>query len=160
MNWVARKNPSLRSWFSPRFQSTRRVSLMRLLSLLSAVVLIASPAFAQSASGSDKSKSLDTLHSEALAEAAKSGWADAPVDEKQVSTRRAVQLGGRTLKYTTTAGTLTIRDTAGKPKASIFYTADTLDGAPGSRRPVMFFYNGGPGSASLWLRMGSFGPMR
>ncbi len=133
---------------------------MRLLSLLSAVVLIASPGFAQSASGSDKSKSVDTLHSEALAEAAKSGWADAPVDEKQVSTRHAVQVGGRTLKYTTTAGTLTIRDTAGKPKASIFYTADTLDGASGSRRPVTFFYNGGPGSASLWLRMGSFGPMR
>jgi carboxypeptidase C (cathepsin A) len=69
-------------------------------------------------------------------------------------------VGGRALKYTATAGTLTIRDTTGKPQASIFYTADTLDGVPGSRRPVTFFYNGGPGSASLWLRMGSFGPMR
>jgi carboxypeptidase C (cathepsin A) len=62
--------------------------------------------------------------------------------------------------YTATAGTLTIRDVSGKPKASIFYTAYTADGAPSGRRPVMFFYNGGPGSASLWLRMGSFGPMR
>jgi carboxypeptidase C (cathepsin A) len=35
-----------------------------------------------------------------------------------------------------------------------------VNGAPSGRRPVMFFYNGGPGSASLWLRMGSFGPMR
>ena len=66
----------------------------------------------------------------------------------------------RTIPYTATAGTLTIRDVAGKPKASIFYTAYTADGAPSSQRPIMFFYNGGPGSASLWLRMGSFGPMR
>jgi carboxypeptidase C (cathepsin A) len=134
---------------------------MRLLSLLSAAAVFAAcPAFAQSAPNSDKSKSLETLHAEAMADAAKSGWADAPVNERTVATHHSVQVGGRLLKYTTTAGTLTIRDANGKPTASIFYTADTLDGAPGSRRPVTFFYNGGPGSASLWLRMGSFGPMR
>ena len=76
------------------------------------------------------------------------------------TTRHSAIVDGRTLTYTATAGTLTIRDAAGKPNASIFYTADTLDGAAGSRRPITFFYNGGPGSASLWLRMGSFGPMR
>jgi carboxypeptidase C (cathepsin A) len=69
-------------------------------------------------------------------------------------------VSGRVLPYTATAGTLTIRDTAGKPKASIFYTAYTVNGAPTGHRPIMFFYNGGPGSASLWLRMGSFGPER
>src|SRR5689334_23512311 len=122
-------------------------------------LLAASPVLAQSAS-SDKQKSLDALHSEALIDAAKSGYADAPVDERAVATRHSAAISGRTIPYTATAGTLTIRDNAGKPKASIFYTAYTADGAPSGRRPIMFFYNGGPGSASLWLRMGSFGPMR
>jgi carboxypeptidase C (cathepsin A) len=135
---------------------------MRLLIAASAIALFAAaPVAAQSSSPSgDKAKSLDALHSEALIEQAKSGFADAPVDERVVSTRHSASVSGRVLPYTATAGTLTIRDNAGKPKASIFYTAYTLDAAPSSHRPVMFFYNGGPGSASLWLRMGSFGPMR
>src|SRR6478672_6869765 len=137
--------------------------MRHLLAASAIALLIASPAFAQSApSGdkADKSKNLDAMHSEALVEMAKSGYADAPVDEKQVTTHHSVAVGGRVLKYTANAGTLTIRDVAGKPKASIFYTAYTLDGAAPGQRPIMFFYNGGPGSASLWLRMGSFGPMR
>jgi carboxypeptidase C (cathepsin A) len=135
---------------------------MRFLFAASALALIvASPVIAQSADKSgDKAKSLDAIHSEALIEQAKSGYADAPVDERTVQTRHSAAVSGRVLPYTATAGTLTIRDVAGKPKASIFYTAYTLDGAPSTNRPVMFFYNGGPGSASLWLRMGSFGPMR
>ena len=132
---------------------------MRLMLAASVLALLASPALAQSASG-DKQKSLDALHSEALIEAAKSGYADAPVDERVVQTRHSASVSGRTIPYTATAGTLTVRDNAGKPKASIFFTAYTADGAPSGLRPIMFFYNGGPGSASLWLRMGSFGPMR
>ena len=135
---------------------------MRLLSLFcAAAALIATPALAQSSGGDkDKGKSVEELHKEDLAKAAASAWQGAPVEERTVSSHHAINVEGRTLKYTATAGTLTIRDNQGKPTASIFYTADTLDGAPSSRRPVMFFYNGGPGSASLWLRMGSFGPMR
>jgi carboxypeptidase C (cathepsin A) len=136
---------------------------MRLLTVLcAAAALIASPAFAQSSGGGDKDKgkSVEELHKEDLAKAAASAWQGAPVEERTVSSRHSISVDGRTLNYTATAGTLTIRDNQGKPTASIFYTADTLDRAPSSRRPVMFFYNGGPGSASLWLRMGSFGPMR
>ena len=135
---------------------------MRLMLAASAAALMLSTsALAQSASsGDDKSKSLDALHSEAMIEQAKSGYADAPVEERTVQTRHSASVSGRVVPYTATAGTLTIRDVSGKPKASIFYTAYTADGAPSGRRPVMFFYNGGPGSASLWLRMGSFGPMR
>jgi carboxypeptidase C (cathepsin A) len=138
------------------------MSLMRLLLAASAIALLAAaPAVGQSAKPTDdKTKSLDALHQEALIEQAKSGYADAPVEERTVQTRHSASVSGRVLPYTATAGTLTIRDDAGKPKASIFYTAYTLDGAPIGHRPVMFFYNGGPGSASLWLRMGSFGPMR
>ena len=129
---------------------------MRFLHAISALALIAAaPAIAQ-----DKAKSVEDLHKQEMAEVAKDAWAIAPVEEKTVSTHRSVTADGRALKYTATAGTLTIRDNAGKPTQSIFYTADTLDGVPGSRRPITFFYNGGPGSASLWLRMGSFGPTR
>lgn len=127
-----------------------------------AAALVATPVIAQSlpGGGGDKGKSVEDLHKDDLAKEAASAWTAAPVDERTVSTHHSVTVGGRALKYTATAGTITIRDVTGKPNASIFYTADTLDGAPGSRRPITFFYNGGPGSASLWLRMGSFGPMR
>ncbi|HXS50649.1 MAG TPA: peptidase S10 [Sphingomicrobium sp.] len=141
---------------------------MRPISLLCAAAALAvSPAFAQPApggggggSGGDKVKSVDDLHKEALNREAASVWNGAPVAERTVSSAHSAIVDGRTLPYTATAGTLTIRDEEGKPTASIFYTADTVDGVPGSRRPITFFYNGGPGSASLWLRMGSFGPMR
>jgi carboxypeptidase C (cathepsin A) len=64
------------------------------------------------------------------------------------------------LRYTATAGHLAVRDGAGRPSASFFYVAYTLDGPPAAQRPVTFFYNGGPGSASVWLHLGSFGPKR
>ena len=76
--------------------------------------------------------------------------------EKLVATHHELALGGKTLKYTATAGTLLIRDEEDKPYGSIFYVAYTLDGADPQTRPVSFLYNGGPGSASLWLHMGSF----
>lgn len=79
--------------------------------------------------------------------------------EKAVVTNHGVAVGGRTLSYKATAGTMIIRDDKGKPDASVFYVAYTLDG-DSSKRPVTFLYNGGPGSASIWLHMGSFGPVR
>jgi len=132
-----------------------------MLAASAAALLFSTSALAQNTGASgDKAKSLDAIHSEQMIEQAKSGYADAPVEERTVQTRHSASVGGRTIPYTATAGTLTIRHVTGKPKASIFYTAYTADGAPSAGRPVMFFYNGGPGSASLWLRMGSFGPMR
>ena len=80
--------------------------------------------------------------------------------EKTVPTHHEVTLGGKTLKYTATAGTLLIRDEEDKPYGSIFYVAYTLDGAEPQSRPVSFLYNGGPGSSTLWLHMGSFSPVR
>ncbi len=68
--------------------------------------------------------------------------------------------GGQTIRYTATAGNLLLRDEQGKANASIFYVAYTQDGVEARNRPVTFFYNGGPGAASLWLHMGSFGPVR
>jgi carboxypeptidase C (cathepsin A) len=86
---------------------------------------------------------------------------NAPIPPERTSaTHHELTLGGKTLKYTATAGTLLIRDEDDKPYGSIFYVAYTLDGAQGSARPVSFLYNGGPGSATLWLHMGSFSPVR
>ncbi|MBY9063369.1 peptidase S10 [Sphingomonas yunnanensis] len=72
-----------------------------------------------------------------------------------------VTIGGRTIGYTVTPGTLTIRGDAGEPVGSMFYTSYVVDGSKaGARRPVTFLFNGGPGSSTMWLHMGSFGPMR
>ncbi len=68
--------------------------------------------------------------------------------------------GGRTVHYTATAGNLLIRDEQDKANGSIFYVAYTEDGVDAKTRPVTFFYNGGPGSATIWLHMGSLGPVR
>jgi carboxypeptidase C (cathepsin A) len=68
--------------------------------------------------------------------------------------------GGPTIHYTATAGNLLIKDAQDKANGSIFYVAYTEDGVDAKNRPVTFLYNGGPGSASIWLHMGSLGPVR
>ena len=81
--------------------------------------------------------------------------------EAAAVTQHEITLGGQALHYTATAGHLTARALVGNaPLASVFYVAYTLDGADPATRPVTFFYNGGPGSASVWLHLGSFGPKR
>ena len=76
-------------------------------------------------------------------------------------THRSVVVDGATLAYTATAGHLSaLAKGTGQAQASFFYVAYTLDGASPSTRPVTFFYNGGPGSASVWLHLGSYGPRR
>ncbi len=66
---------------------------------------------------------------------------------------------GAPFDYAATAGTLVVRENDGSPIASMFYTAYEMLPADHSR-PVTFFFNGGPGSASLWLNIGGFGPRR
>lgn len=75
-------------------------------------------------------------------------------------TQHTIAVNGKTLKYTARAGTITLRNSAQQPTARMFYVAYTLDGANTPDRPVTFFYNGGPGSSTVWLHMASFGPMR
>ncbi|MEU0564545.1 hypothetical protein ABZ297_03965 [Nonomuraea sp. NPDC005983] len=70
--------------------------------------------------------------------------------------------------YTATTGTVVLREevtTDGRfdghrPKAEVFVTAYTLDGADPLTRPVTFAFNGGPGSSSVWLHLGVLGPRR
>jgi len=84
----------------------------------------------------------------------------APTTEQSSVTQHTLALNGKTIHYTATAGNLIIRDKDDKPNGSMFYVAYTEDGAEAKGRPVTFLYNGGPGSSTLWLHMGSFGPMR
>ena len=85
--------------------------------------------------------------------------ASAVADEPS-QTRHVLRLDGRDLAYTATAGTLPIRLDEGKVAARMFFVAYTKDGEDAKRRPIAFLYNGGPGSATIWLHMGSFAPRR
>ncbi len=75
-------------------------------------------------------------------------------------TRHVAHVAGSSIPYTARAGTITLRNDKDEVTARMFYTAFTKDGADATHRPVTFFYNGGPGSSTIWLRMGSFAPMR
>ncbi|HVF44823.1 MAG TPA: hypothetical protein VM936_17495 [Pyrinomonadaceae bacterium] len=86
----------------------------------------------------------------------------ATTDAPPVVTRHELRVGGRTLRYTVTTGVMPLRNPAtGETEARIFYMAYTLDGAgERSQRPLMFSFNGGPGSSSVWLHLGALGPKR
>lgn len=80
-------------------------------------------------------------------------------DDRAV-THHTRSIGGRDVTYTATAGTMTLPDYEGKPRADIFFVAYTEDGAEPGERPITFAYNGGPGSSSVWLHLGALGPVR
>lgn len=88
------------------------------------------------------------------------GAALASANEGAAVIASQITLAGKAFNYTATSGHLSATDVrTGRPSASFFYVAYTA-GTPDSKRPLTFFYNGGPGSASLWLHLGSFGPKR
>ena len=98
----------------------------------------------------------------------------------EVRSSGTVTVGGQPIAYDAIAGTLVVhskdwtdtdaldadqdsadKDKKGaKPEASMFYTAYFRQGAPSATRPITFLFNGGPGSSTVWLRMGSFSPVR
>ncbi len=100
----------------------------------------------------------------------------------EVRSTGSVTVGGQPIAYDSIAGTLVVhakdwqdtdaveadadadksdKDKSGpKPEASIYYVAYFKQGAPAAGRPITFLFNGGPGSSSIWLHMGAFGPVR
>ncbi len=90
-----------------------------------------------------------------------------PVDDL-VATKHHLKVGRRSLDYTATTGRIVLRDEVYedgvfkgfKPKAEVSITTYTLDTTEGTSRPVTFAFNGGPGSSSVWLHLGLFGPRR
>ena len=151
-----------------------KCALVAAVTAMSAVSLLAATAYPQEPSHPD-----DSAH--ATAHAAQTGptpaevsqlcridirgdkkeqWMRLPKAESSV-TQHHLNVGGRTIDYTATAGTLIVRDEEDKPWASIGYVAYVRQGAKdGGARPITFAFNGGPGSSSLWLHMGVLGPRR
>jgi carboxypeptidase C (cathepsin A) len=93
---------------------------------------------------------------------------------EQQQTKGSVTIGGKAIEYDAYAGTLVVHpkdwddvpqnaDPDPKNKAaeaSMFYVAYFKSDAKGAARPITFLYNGGPGSSTVWLHMGAFGPRR
>jgi len=83
--------------------------------------------------------------------------------EKSSSTEHDITVAGQVIHYRATAAQLPLKDEAGKVRAHIFYVSYEKLGAdkkPDRNRPVTFVFNGGPGSASVWLHLGTAGPRR
>jgi carboxypeptidase C (cathepsin A) len=137
------------------------------------LVLIAG-LFCGAAYGQAKDDSADRKHEPARVE---------PFQVEQQATKGSVTVGGKAIAYDAYAGTIIVhpkgwddvpqnaeidaaaggaqnKQMIAPPEASMFYVAYFKSGEPASRRPVTFIYNGGPGSSTLWLHMGAFGPRR
>ncbi|RQR28985.1 S10 family peptidase [Burkholderia sp. Bp9142] len=81
--------------------------------------------------------------------------------EAAAITHHTILIDGKRIAYTATVGHLvTVDPSSSQPAAKIFYVAFTADGAKEETRPVTFFYNGGPGSSSVFVLLGSFAPKR
>lgn len=122
----------------------------RALIALAAALLLAAPA---------------AIRAQAAPEAAAAADPDPGRDERlkeqtQV-TQGVLQLGGQRLEYRAVAGLLQVDDRKDEPSALMSYVAYFGKAAAGApARPVLFLYNGGPGSSTVWLHLGAFGPKR
>jgi carboxypeptidase C (cathepsin A) len=143
-------------------KSSRRLFLFALAALVALPLTAPTPAQETRPLAQPQAQASEAEpHADAAPSKEKAPEKELPVPpEKPVSTHHEITLNGKALKYTATAGTLTIRDEEDKPYGSIFYVSYSLDGIDPASRPVSFLYNGGPGSSTLWLHMGSFSPVR
>jgi carboxypeptidase C (cathepsin A) len=94
-------------------------------------------------------------------DASKSESSEAQLEPESSVTHHDVRIAGQVVKYTATVGWLIMKDDKGEPVARFGYTAYTRDGKRDpAERPILFAFNGGPGSSSVWLHMGILGPRR
>ncbi|MEZ4417681.1 MAG: peptidase S10 [Gemmatimonadota bacterium] len=95
-------------------------------------------------------------------------WAVAPLPAQEAAPEPArweshhrITVAGQVVEYDAVVGSIILRDRTETPTGEMFYTAYFRTNVPaGQPRPVVFSYNGGPGSASFWLHMGIMGPRR
>lgn len=84
-----------------------------------------------------------------------------PLEETSSTSEGRVVIDGETVEYTATVGDIVLRDDAGDDRAKMTYVAYLREGVEDrTSRPVTFAFNGGPGSASVWVHLGAFGPKR
>jgi carboxypeptidase C (cathepsin A) len=118
------------------------------------LLLLGQPALASAQEPSNQPKSESKPAEQKPAESA-------PPKEESSVTDHVIHLGGQTIPYKATASTTLLKNDKDEPTALIFSVAYTRSDVKDlSQRPIAFLYNGGPGSASLWLHMGAFGPRR
>jgi carboxypeptidase C (cathepsin A) len=149
-----------------------RVLLALFICLLLSVAGVAQQSSHETTKKKETQKEQPTAESKAEtaskpAEPAKSESAESSKEEHYdvsevppVVTHHQLTLNGKTVAYTATAGRLPIKRDDGKIEAEMFFVAYTLDGQDAAKRPETFAFNGGPGSASVWLHMGALGPKR
>ncbi len=99
-------------------------------------------------------------HAETNAKDAASSRTEATRLPADVSTSHRLDVEGRHLEFTATAGSLSLSDDKDAPEAEVAFIAYQLDGADAAKRPVTFAINGGPGASSAWLHLGALGPWR
>ncbi len=83
-----------------------------------------------------------------------------PVAEQHSRTEHTVTIGGQKVSYVANAGMMPLKTEEGKVTANIFFVAYTRPMKDVANRPITFCFNGGPGSSSVWLHLGAFGPRR
>ena len=123
---------------------------MKRAALLLAALAIPASAFAQrGARAAAPAPDTDAVH------------AGAAPREVHVTTQHSATIGGQKIDYDATVGSVIIRNAKDEPTGEIYYIAYTKRGVTDeSHRPLMFAYNGGPGSSSIWVHMGLLGPKR
>ena len=83
------------------------------------------------------------------------------LEEKTSVSSGRIKIDGQSVDYTATVGDLVLRDDEGKPRAKMTYVSYMRDGIDDpAQRPITFAFNGGPGSASVWVHLGAFGPKK
>ena len=131
----------------------------RILKIIAAVLLLI---FTQALPVPAQEPEKDSKPAEAKpgADAKPPADASAPKEES-FATDHSIRIGGQAVPYKATASTTLLKDEKGEPTAAIFSIAYIRSDVKDlSRRPIAFVYNGGPGSSSIWLHMGAFGPRR
>lgn len=81
-------------------------------------------------------------------------------EEQPIEREHEITMGGKKLKYKTTVGRMPFKNEFEEIEAQMFYMAYTVETKDKANRPLMFSFNGGPGSPSVWLHLGALGPKR
>jgi carboxypeptidase C (cathepsin A) len=133
----------------------RKRPSLRILTILALVMVAAGPLVrAQQAAPTAAQPQGARTAGQAAAEAA-------AIPETSSATEHTIRIKGQVIPYRATAGTILLRNDKDEPIGLMYAAAYTRSDVKDlSTRPIAFFYNGGPGSASLWLHLGAFGPRR
>jgi len=128
----------------------------RRLEAFATTLLLALTPFAAPAQERAQEKEAKTVEKEKPAEPT-----PPPPKEESSVTEHSIKIGGQTIPYKAIAGTILLKNEKDEPQAIIYSTSYIRSDVKDlSQRPISFIYNGGPGSASVWLHMGAFGPRR